>query len=95
MKYPWDIIKKAWELGLSNCHIPQFCGELCWITYRSVCTYPNTELPVALFYNLNDSRIGEEKLCMLIWKHIQVDIVYCNYPFGITRFFDFVHRPVF
>jgi acyl-CoA dehydrogenase len=27
MKYPWDIIKKAWELGLSNCHIPRHCGE--------------------------------------------------------------------
>jgi acyl-CoA dehydrogenase len=29
MKYPWDIVKKAWELGLSNCHIPLHCGELC------------------------------------------------------------------
>jgi acyl-CoA dehydrogenase len=29
MKYPWDILKKAWELGLSNCHIPKHCGELC------------------------------------------------------------------
>jgi acyl-CoA dehydrogenase len=29
MKYPWDILKKAWELGLSNCHVPQHCGELC------------------------------------------------------------------
>jgi acyl-CoA dehydrogenase len=28
MKYPWDVMKKAWELGLSNCHIPQHCGEL-------------------------------------------------------------------
>lgn len=28
MKYPWDIMKKAWELGLSNCHIPQHCGGL-------------------------------------------------------------------
>jgi hypothetical protein len=28
MKYPWDIMKKVWELGLSNYHIPQHCGEL-------------------------------------------------------------------
>jgi acyl-CoA dehydrogenase len=28
MEYPWDIMKRAWELGLSNCHIPQHCGEL-------------------------------------------------------------------
>ncbi|XP_012285184.1 probable medium-chain specific acyl-CoA dehydrogenase, mitochondrial [Orussus abietinus] len=27
-KYPWDIIKKAWSLGLLNGHIPQFCGGL-------------------------------------------------------------------
>lgn len=25
-KYPWDIIKKAWSLGLLNKHIPQHCG---------------------------------------------------------------------
>ncbi|XP_021936927.1 probable medium-chain specific acyl-CoA dehydrogenase, mitochondrial isoform X2 [Zootermopsis nevadensis] len=28
MKFPWDIIKKAWELGLTNYHIPQHCGGL-------------------------------------------------------------------
>lgn len=26
-KYPWDIIKKAWSIGLLNKHIPQHCGE--------------------------------------------------------------------
>lgn len=28
MEYPWDIIKKGWELGLLNAHIPQHCGGL-------------------------------------------------------------------
>lgn len=27
-KYPWDIIKKAWNVGLLNKHIPQHCGML-------------------------------------------------------------------
>ncbi|XP_029055655.1 probable medium-chain specific acyl-CoA dehydrogenase, mitochondrial [Osmia bicornis bicornis] len=27
-KYPWDIIKKAWGLGLLNKHIPQHCGGM-------------------------------------------------------------------
>lgn len=26
-KYPWDIIKKAWSLGLMNGHIPQEYGK--------------------------------------------------------------------
>jgi len=26
--YPWDIIKKAWSIGLLNKHIPQHCGML-------------------------------------------------------------------
>ncbi|XP_011503730.1 PREDICTED: probable medium-chain specific acyl-CoA dehydrogenase, mitochondrial [Ceratosolen solmsi marchali] len=26
--YPWDIVKKAWALGLINHHIPQSCGGL-------------------------------------------------------------------
>lgn len=25
-KYPWDVIKKAWDLGILNPHIPQHCG---------------------------------------------------------------------
>lgn len=25
-KYPWDIIKKAWSLGLLHKHIPKYCG---------------------------------------------------------------------
>ncbi|XP_069701108.1 medium-chain specific acyl-CoA dehydrogenase, mitochondrial-like isoform X2 [Periplaneta americana] len=28
MEYPWDIVKKAWEIGLLNPHIPQHCGGL-------------------------------------------------------------------
>ncbi|CAK9803420.1 Probable medium-chain specific acyl-CoA dehydrogenase, mitochondrial [Anthophora plagiata] len=27
-KYPWDIIKKAWSLGLLNKSIPQYCGGM-------------------------------------------------------------------
>ncbi|XP_012228768.1 medium-chain specific acyl-CoA dehydrogenase, mitochondrial [Linepithema humile] len=27
-KYPWDLIKKAWNIGLLNKHIPQHCGGL-------------------------------------------------------------------
>nr|XP_033340409.1 probable medium-chain specific acyl-CoA dehydrogenase, mitochondrial [Megalopta genalis] len=27
-KYPWDIIKKAWSLGLINKEIPQYCGGM-------------------------------------------------------------------
>lgn len=27
-EYPWDIIKKAWGLGLINTHIPSSCGGL-------------------------------------------------------------------
>lgn len=25
-KFPWDIIKKAWSIGILNPHIPQDCG---------------------------------------------------------------------
>lgn len=25
-KYPWDLVKKAWSLGLLNKHVPQHCG---------------------------------------------------------------------
>jgi len=27
-EYPWDVIKKAWTLGLVNLHIPQSCGGM-------------------------------------------------------------------
>ncbi|XP_043249003.1 probable medium-chain specific acyl-CoA dehydrogenase, mitochondrial [Colletes gigas] len=27
-KYPWDIIKKAWSLGLLNGHVPAHCGGM-------------------------------------------------------------------
>ncbi|KAK6979936.1 medium-chain specific acyl-CoA dehydrogenase mitochondrial [Biomphalaria glabrata] len=27
-EYPWDLIKKAWSLGLMNTHIPTHCGKL-------------------------------------------------------------------
>ncbi|CAL1540798.1 unnamed protein product [Lymnaea stagnalis] len=27
-EYPWDLIKKAWSLGLMNSHIPTHCGGL-------------------------------------------------------------------
>jgi len=27
-EYPWPLIKKAWELGLMNTHIPEHCGGL-------------------------------------------------------------------
>lgn len=27
-EYPWELIKKAWELGLLNCHIPTQYGGL-------------------------------------------------------------------
>lgn len=27
-EYPWPVIKKAWELGLTNTHIPEHCGGL-------------------------------------------------------------------
>jgi len=30
MEYPWDIIKKAWALGLMNSHIPKDCGMRIW-----------------------------------------------------------------
>ncbi|PNF20565.1 putative medium-chain specific acyl-CoA dehydrogenase, mitochondrial [Cryptotermes secundus] len=26
MEYPWDIVKKAWAVGLTNTHIPKHCG---------------------------------------------------------------------
>lgn len=26
-EYPWDIVKKAWSLGLMNGHIPTHCGK--------------------------------------------------------------------
>ncbi|GLG93518.1 Putative isovaleryl-coa dehydrogenase [Gryllus bimaculatus] len=28
MEYPWDIVKKAWALGLMNGHVPSHCGGL-------------------------------------------------------------------
>lgn len=27
-KFPWDIVKKAWDIGILNPHIPQHCGGL-------------------------------------------------------------------
>jgi acyl-CoA dehydrogenase len=27
MAFPWDIVKKAWALGLTNTNIPKDCGE--------------------------------------------------------------------
>lgn len=27
-EYPWPVVKKAWELGLLNGHVPQHCGGL-------------------------------------------------------------------
>ncbi|XP_076436280.1 medium-chain specific acyl-CoA dehydrogenase, mitochondrial-like [Babylonia areolata] len=27
-EYPWDLIKKAWSLGLMNSHIPEHCGGM-------------------------------------------------------------------
>ncbi|KAI5631859.1 hypothetical protein NE865_15418 [Phthorimaea operculella] len=27
-EYPWPIVKKAWELGLMNAHIPEFIGGM-------------------------------------------------------------------
>ncbi|XP_033222121.1 probable medium-chain specific acyl-CoA dehydrogenase, mitochondrial [Belonocnema kinseyi] len=27
-EYPWELVKKAWSLGLTNGHIPQHCGGL-------------------------------------------------------------------
>jgi acyl-CoA dehydrogenase len=27
MEYPWDVLKKAWAVGLMNTHIPNHCGE--------------------------------------------------------------------
>ncbi|XP_029658861.1 probable medium-chain specific acyl-CoA dehydrogenase, mitochondrial [Formica exsecta] len=27
-KYPWDVLKKAWSIGLLNKHVPQHCGGL-------------------------------------------------------------------
>ena len=27
-QYPWEVIKKAWELGLVNTHIPKEYGGL-------------------------------------------------------------------
>lgn len=27
-KYPWEIFKKAWEIGLVNSHIPAHCGGM-------------------------------------------------------------------
>lgn len=27
-EYPWDLIKKAWKLGLLNCHVPIEYGGL-------------------------------------------------------------------
>lgn len=27
-EYPWDLVKKAWNLGLLNLHVPQDCGGM-------------------------------------------------------------------
>lgn len=27
-EYPWDLVKKAWALGLLNNHVPEHCGGL-------------------------------------------------------------------
>ena len=33
-KYPWDIVKKAWSLGLLNKHIPEHCGIIIDISFK-------------------------------------------------------------
>lgn len=37
-KYPWDIVKKAWSLGLMNGHIPAHCGNISYCPYI-ICLY--------------------------------------------------------
>lgn len=27
-EYPWPIVKKAWEVGLMNGHVPEHCGNV-------------------------------------------------------------------
>ena len=43
LQYPWDIVKKAWGLGLMNGGIPQEYGEsdvpLCVCCSLYTCTY--------------------------------------------------------
>lgn len=30
-EYPWPIVKKAWEVGLMNGHIPEHCGNVLFL----------------------------------------------------------------
>lgn len=36
-EYPREIVKKAWELGFTNAHIPAHCGKItgCFVTIGS------------------------------------------------------------
>ncbi|XP_046734521.1 probable medium-chain specific acyl-CoA dehydrogenase, mitochondrial isoform X3 [Diprion similis] len=34
-KFPWEVVKKAWGLGLMNGHIPQHCGGIGMNTFDS------------------------------------------------------------
>lgn len=38
-KYPWDLVKKAWNIGLLNKHIPEHCGMYMYM--RTYLTYVN------------------------------------------------------
>lgn len=34
-EYPWPIVKKAWEIGLMNGHIPEHCGNVYISQYKN------------------------------------------------------------
>jgi len=52
--YPWDIIKKAWSIGLLNKHIPQHCGMLDLCQNFIICIYIYL---IYKYYN-NISKVG-------------------------------------
>lgn len=34
-KYPWDVVKKAWNIGLLNKSVPQHCGMFIVIYFQT------------------------------------------------------------
>ena len=50
LQYPWDILKKAWGLGLMNTHISPDYGQC----YCIVCPVYHSFSPCTILYNFQD-----------------------------------------
>jgi hypothetical protein len=86
MEYPWDIIKKAWALGLINSHIPKDCGmqiKCCSGSADkdncSFCAFTSNPFPSYFFPLLFLSPLSASHLSPLFLSHV----FYFSIPFII------------